>query len=68
MIQTRNSNIVEHNNWVLSELSAGVRKKVNRIGRTYISLLSSRTNRFSCILYKVWVTARFDVLFQLLKR
>ena len=28
-------NIVEHINWVLSELSAGVHKTVNRTGRTH---------------------------------
>jgi len=58
-------NIVEHINWVLSELSVGVHKEVNRIGCMCISLLS-RTHRFSCILYEVWVAARFDVLFKLL--
>ena len=31
-------NIVEHINWVLSELSVGVHKTVNLIGRTCISL------------------------------
>jgi len=45
----KHSNIVEHINWVLSELSVGVNKTVNGIGRTCISLLS-RTHRFSCIL------------------
>jgi len=34
----KHSNIVEHINWVLSELSVGVHKTVNRIGRTCISL------------------------------
>jgi len=45
----KKSNIVEHINWFLSELSVGVHKTVNFIGRTCISL-SSRTHRFSCIL------------------
>jgi len=45
----KRSNIVEHINWVLSELSVGLHKTVNRIGRACISLLS-RTQRFSCIL------------------
>jgi len=36
----KHSNIVEHINWILSELSVGVHKTVNRIGRTCISLLS----------------------------
>jgi len=45
----KHSNIVEHINWVLSELSVGVHKTVNRIGRTCISRLS-RTHRFFCIL------------------
>jgi len=35
----KHSNIVEHINWVLSELSIGVHKTVNHIGRTCISLL-----------------------------
>jgi len=60
----KHSNIVEHINWVLSELSVGVHKTVNRIGRTWISLFS-RTHLFSCIL-QVWVTTRFDVIFKLL--
>jgi len=30
----KHSNIVEHINWVLSELSVGVQKMLNRIGRT----------------------------------
>jgi len=42
-------NIVEHITWVLSELSVGVHKMVNRIRRTCISIFS-RTHRFSCIL------------------
>jgi len=42
-------NIAEHINSVSSELSVGVHKTVNRIGRTCISLLS-RTHLFSCIL------------------
>ena len=45
----KHSNIVEHINWVISELSVGVHKTVNRVGRTCISLLS-RIHRFSCIL------------------
>jgi len=45
----KHSNIVEHINWVLSELSVGVQKTVNRISRTCMSLLSRR-HRFSCIL------------------
>jgi len=45
----KHSNIVEHINWVLSELSVGVHKTVNRISRTCMSLLSRR-HRFSCIL------------------
>jgi len=45
----KQSNIVERINWVLSELSVGVHKMVNRIGHTCISLLS-RTHRFSSIL------------------
>jgi len=45
----KNSNIAEHINLLLSELSVVVNKTVNRIGRTCISL-SSRTHRFSCIL------------------
>jgi len=45
----KHSNIVEHITWALSELSVGVHKTLNRIGRTCISLLS-RTHRFSCIL------------------
>jgi len=61
----KHRNIVEHINWVLSELSVGVHKTVNRIGRTCISLLS-RTHRFSCILSEVLVTVRFDVLLKLL--
>jgi len=36
----KHSNIVEHINWVLSELSVGVHKTVNRSGRTCISLWS----------------------------
>jgi len=44
----KHSNIVEHINWVLSELSVGVHKTVNPLGRTCISHLS-RTHRFSCI-------------------
>jgi len=39
----KQSNIVEHLNRVLSELSVGVHKTVNRIGRTYISLFKSNT-------------------------
>jgi len=35
----KHSDIVEHINWVLSELSVGVRKMLNRIGRPCISLL-----------------------------
>jgi len=35
----RHSNIVEHINWVLSELSVVAHKTLNRIGRTCISLL-----------------------------
>jgi len=45
----KHSNIVEHINWVLSELSVRVHKTVNGIGRTCILLLS-RTHRFLCIL------------------
>jgi len=41
----KHSNIVEHINWVISELSVGVHKTVNRVGRTCISLLS-RTSIF----------------------
>jgi len=41
--------IIERISWVLSELSVGVHKTLNRIGRTCIPLLS-RTHRFSCIL------------------
>jgi len=41
----KQSNIEEHLNRVLSELSVGVHKTVNRIGRTYLSLLS-RTHQF----------------------
>jgi len=52
----KHSNIVEHINWDLSELSVRVHKTANRIGRTCISLLS-RTYRFSCILKEVLVTA-----------
>jgi len=58
-------NIVEHINSVSSELSVGLHKTVNRIGRTCISL-SSRIPLFLCILQEVWVAARFDVLFKLL--
>jgi len=36
--KNKHSTIVEHINWVLSELSVGVDKTVNRIGRTCISL------------------------------
>ena len=61
----KHSNMVEHISWVLSDLSVGVHKTVNRIGRTCTSLLS-RTHRFSCILQDVQVTPRFHVLFQLL--
>jgi len=35
----KNGNIVEHINRALSELSVGVHKMLNRIGRTCISLL-----------------------------
>jgi len=35
----KHSNIVEHISWVLSELSVGVHKMLNRIGRTWISLV-----------------------------
>jgi len=35
----KHSNMVEYINWVLSELSVGVHKMLNRIGRTCISLL-----------------------------
>jgi len=35
-VTNKHSNIVEHINWVLSELSVGVHKMVNRIGRTCI--------------------------------
>jgi len=45
----KHSNLVEYINWVLSELSVGVHKMMNRIGRTCISLLS-KTHRFSRIL------------------
>jgi len=45
----KHSNVVQYINWILSELSAGVHKTVNRIGRTCISLLSV-THRVSCIL------------------
>jgi len=34
----KHSNIVEHIIWVLSELSVGVHKMLNRIGRTCIPL------------------------------
>jgi len=44
----KQSNIVEHINWVLSELSVGVHKTVKFTGCTCISLLC-RTHRFSCI-------------------
>jgi len=44
----KQSNIVDHINWVLSELSVGVHKTVKFIARTCIPLLS-RTHRFSCI-------------------
>jgi len=36
----KHSNKVEHINWVLSELSVGVYKMLNRIGRTCISLFT----------------------------
>jgi len=39
-------------NGVLSELSVGVHKMLNRIGRTCISLLQYRTLQFSCIIYE----------------
>ena len=39
----KQSNILEHLNRALSELSVGVHKTVNRIGRTYISLFKSDT-------------------------
>jgi len=35
----KNGNIVEHIKWVLSELSVGVHKMLNRTGRMCISLL-----------------------------
>ena len=35
-VTNKHSNIVEHINWVLSELSVGVHKMVNRIGRMCI--------------------------------
>jgi len=35
----KHSNIVEHIIWVLSELSVGVHKMLNRIGRMCISLV-----------------------------
>jgi len=41
----KQSNIIEHLNRILSELSVGVHKTVNRTGRTCISLLS-RTHQF----------------------
>ena len=41
--KNKQSNIVEPLNRVLSELSDGVHKTVNRIGRTYISLFKSNT-------------------------
>jgi len=47
--KNKQSNIVEHISWVLAELSVGVHKTVNFLGRTCISLLS-KTHRFSCIL------------------
>ena len=30
--------MVEHINWILSELSVGVHKMVNRIGRMYVHI------------------------------
>jgi len=41
--RNKESTIVEHLNRVLSELSVGVHKTVNRNGRTYISLFNSNT-------------------------
>jgi len=32
------SNMVEHINWILSELSLGVHKTVNSIGRMYVHI------------------------------
>ena len=40
----QHSNIVEHINWVLSELSVGVHKMLNRIGSACISLLQYNTS------------------------
>jgi len=40
----QHSNIVEHINWVLSELSVGVHKMLNRIGSACISLLQDNTS------------------------
>jgi len=57
--------IVEHIIWVLSELSVGVNKMLNRIGRTCIPLSQKNTSVFIQFKTKaVWVTARFDVLFK----
>jgi len=40
----KHSSIVEHINWVLSELSVGVHKMLNSIGRTCISFLQYNTS------------------------
>jgi len=45
----KHSNVVKYINWILSELSVGVHKTVNRVGRTCISLLSI-AHRISFIL------------------
>jgi len=50
---------------VLSELSVGVHKMLNRIVRTCISLLQQNTSVFMHFIRSVgWVTAWFDVLFK----
>jgi len=60
----KHSNVVEHINWVLSELSVRVQKMLNHISRTCISLLLWNTSVFMHFISVV--TTRFDVWFKLL--
>jgi len=53
----KHSNVVEHINWVLSELSVGVYKMLNRIGSTCISLLQYNTSVYMHFIRSVGYSA-----------
>jgi len=53
----KHNNIVENINWVLSGLSLGVHKMLNRIGRTCISLLKYNTSTFMYFIRSVGYSA-----------